>query len=201
MGVLATRYTSVSVHVEFRGSPAGGPAVSLDHTEFRYAGKFQMTTTGKALLIDSNSCIAITAFSTDRSCDNRIWLRYVSVHDDYQARGVGPRFLRTTTTTLLDQVKSIRIAVNNPFAYVAAYKAGFVYTGEQTGIAELLLDHPGIRTTESYLAGLEVFRDADHLSSVEQSYLEEKHAGAPPPVDNRQFPIRDSDTSISSSTQ
>lgn len=180
------------MHVEFRGSPSGGPAVSLDHTDFRYAGKFQMTTTGKALLFDSDTCMGITAFSTDRTCENRIWLRYVSVHDDYQARGIGPRFLRTTAIELLDQGESIRIAVNNPFAYQAAYKAGFVYTRKQTGIAELILEHPGIRSNETYLEGLNTFQDASHLSPREQSYIAEKRTKAPPPVDLRRFPIAES---------
>lgn len=151
-----------------------------------------MTTTGKALLFDANTCIGITAFSFDRTCETRIWLRYVSVHDDYQGRGIGPRFLRTTAVELLDEGESIRIAVNNPFAYQAAYKAGFVFTGEQTGIAELILEHPGIRSNEMYLEGLNTFQDASHLSPREQSYATEKHTEAPPPVDLRRFPIAES---------
>jgi len=34
----------------------------------------------------------------------------------------------------------VKIAVNNSFAYAALYKCGFAYTGENTGIAELVLE-------------------------------------------------------------
>jgi GNAT superfamily N-acetyltransferase len=200
-GVLATTYHREVVRIEIRGTPEGGPPVDLDHNKFRYAGKFNMTTTGKALLFDREECGGVISFSTDRSCNNRIWVRYISVRDDYQASGIGPRFLRTTVTELLDHAQTIRIAVNNPFAYVAAYKAGFVFTGKQTGIAELLLEHPGTLTIDVYRTGLELFRDADHLSAVERSFVEEKFTEPLPPVNIRRFPIREETTTNVSSHQ
>jgi hypothetical protein len=78
--------------------------------------------------------------------------------------------------------ETVRIAVNNPFAYEALYRAGFAFTGEETGIAELVLAYPPPgRSRETYQAGLDLFRargpDAD-----ERSFLDRKGGQDPPEV-------------------
>jgi len=71
----------------------------------------------------------------------------------------------------------VKIAVNNPFAYEACYRAGFAFTGETTGIAELVLAWtPGSDADEdsdSYGDGLDRFRERD-LSEEEVAFLAER---------------------------
>jgi hypothetical protein len=64
------------------------------------------------------------------------------------------------------------IAVNNPFAYVAAVKAGFGYTGEETGIAELVMAWPS-HSEDRYEAGLGRFEDRD-LDRAAERFLRRK---------------------------
>jgi len=68
--------------------------------------------------------------------------------------------------------------VNNTFAYRALYKAGFGYTGETTGIAEVVLERPCDRDAERYRAGLDEFRDREGLTESERALLDE--ASEPP---------------------
>lgn len=177
------------MYIEFRGSPEGGPQVDVDHTRFRYAGKFNMTTTGKALLIKDETWIAIASFNRDRTCEDRVWLRYITVRDDHQQAGIGPRFLRSITKELREHASSVRIAVNNPYAYQAAYKSGFVFTGEQTGIAEVILEYPEIWTLHAYEAGLTEFTNREGLSEQEREFVSEKRHGPPPPVILHRIPV------------
>jgi hypothetical protein len=75
----------------------------------------------------------------------------------------------------------VRIGVNNPFSYQAAYRAGFTYTGEQQGLAVLELVWPGDRSADRYQAGLDVFRERD-LADDEESFLADKRGSEPPAV-------------------
>ena len=163
------------------GWPPDGPKLELDWRSFSYAGKFVMTNTGKMVAREDGEIVGAVAFNADRTDEKTAWLRYVTVREDRRGTGVGPELISFTTDQLLDAAfERVRIAVNNPFAYVALYKADFAYTGEQTGIAELVLEHPAEAGVEAYRAGLKLFADRD-LSSAEESFLEEKLAAGQPP--------------------
>jgi len=121
------------------------------------------------------------AFNADRTDPDTWWLRYVTVRSDRRGEGIGPRLVAFTTDRLRERgVEHVRIAVNNPYAYEACYRAGFAFTGEETGIAELVLSVPASdRSRATYQSGLDLFRergpDAD-----ERTFLDRK-AGAGPP--------------------
>ena len=162
------------------GWPADGPRLELDHREFAYAGKFVMTRTGKSVLEADGEVLAAVAFSPDRTDDALWWLRIVTVRRDRQGEGLGSRLLNYTAERLLERAALVRIAVNNPFAYEAAYKAGFGYVGEETGLAELVLERPAERRDERYRAGLEAFRGREELGEAERSFLDSRTDTAPP---------------------
>ncbi len=154
------------------GWPADGPTLRLDHTEFRYAGKFVMSSTGKAIAREED-IVGAVAFDPDRSNEDRLRVRYITVRDDRRGEGIGPRLLRFTAERARSRdFRQVEIAVNNPFAYEAAYRAGFVFTGEETGIAELRCEyHPGAdRSTQRYQTGLDVYRRRD-LTAKEEAFL------------------------------
>jgi len=171
------------------GFAADGPTLSLDWERFSYAGKFQMSSTGKAVLAD-DGVLAAAAFSADREQPERAWIRYLTVRKDHQGGGLGARLARQVTRTLLERgYTQVSIAVNNPIAYRALYKAGFHFTGRETGIAELVLSYPGPRDPATYRAGLTRFAKRElpepHVSLVEK-WLQ---AGTPPaPVDDIPLP-------------
>jgi len=125
--------------------------------------------------------LGAVAFNADRTDPDTWWLRYVTVRGDRRGEGIGPRLVAFTTDSLRERgVEQVRIAVNNPYAYEALYRAGFAFTGEETGIAELVLSVPNSdRSRATYQSGLDLFRqrgpDAD-----ERAFLDRK-AGAGPP--------------------
>lgn len=170
------------------GWPPDGPKLRLDYRRFSYAGKFVMTNTGKAVARADGKLIGAVAFNEDRTDGDTLWLRYVTVDRAYRGEGVGPRLCRFVRDRALEAgYDRLQIAVNNPFAYEALYRAGFSYTGETTGIAELLLEYPGKNGDERtarrrYQAGLSEFRDRE-LSAEEESFLDSKRATAPPTLD------------------
>ncbi|MFC5366694.1 GNAT family N-acetyltransferase [Salinirubrum litoreum] len=149
--------------------------------------------------------VAAVAFSPDRTDSGTLWLRYVTVRQDRRGEGLGPRLVRFVTDRAHDRgYDRVRIAVNNPFAYEALHKAGFAWTGGETGLAELVLEHPppvetagngrapstaGDRdryrdrhgtSVERYQAGLDRYRARD-LDDPEASFLARKQ-GTPPPT-------------------
>ncbi len=178
---------------ELLGWPPDGPKLRLDHERFSYAGKFVMTNTGKAVArTDDGRLVAAVAFNEDRTDADALWLRYVTVDRDRRGEGIGPALCRRVRDRALERgYERLRIAVNNPFAYEALYRSGFAYTGETTGIAELILEYPtpdepeapAWSDRERYQAGLEEFRARD-LSADEERFLESRRERGPPAPDS-----------------
>ena len=171
------------VEYELLGWPPDGPKLRLDYKRFSYAGKFVMTNTGKAVARDDDTIVAAVAFNEDRTDAGTLWLRYVTVDSERRGEGIGPALLGHVRDRALERgYERLRIAVNNPFAYEALYRTGFAYTGEQTGIAELLLEYPTADIEDvraRYQAGLEQFRERD-LSEDEERFLESRRDSEPP---------------------
>jgi GNAT superfamily N-acetyltransferase len=163
------------------GWPPDAPTLRLDHRRFAYAGKFVMSTTGKAVVRgtewedeaggdetdgdetdgdetgdterrresdgrptaapDGPACDtdigAAVAFNADRTDDRRLRLRYITVRSDLKGQRIGPRLAAFVVARAERQgYTRVAIAVNNPFAYEAMYRAGFEWTGRESGIAE-----------------------------------------------------------------
>lgn len=168
------------MELELLGWPPDGPTLRLDHRRFSYAGKFVMSATGKAVAREDGELLGAVAFNEDRTDASALWLRYVTVRSDRRGEGIGPRLLAFVRDRARDRgYERVRIAVNNPFAYEACYRAGFGYTGRQTGIAELVLEHPDERSPECYREGLDEFRERD-LSADEEAFLDRKRDADPP---------------------
>ncbi|WP_049901495.1 GNAT family N-acetyltransferase [Natrinema sp. J7-1] len=175
--------------------PPDGPKLRLDHERFSYAGKFVMTNTGKAGGRTADGrLVAAVAFNADRTDEDTLWLRYVTVDRERRGEGIGPRLCRLVRDRAVDRgYDRLRIAVNNPFAYEALYRTGFTYTGETTGIAELILEYPTPNSDtdvdadwterERYQAGLEEYRARD-LSADEEAFLESQRDSEPPETGN-----------------
>lgn len=173
------------------GWPADGPTLRLDYREFAYAGKFVMSSTGKAVVRDArdetdgewdDGIVAAVAFNEDRTDPDTLWFRYITVRADRRGDGLGPRLATFTAERARDRgYDRLRIAVNNPFAYEALHKAGFGYTGRETGLAELVLERPGDRSTATYQEGLDVYRGRD-LTESEEVFLEARSDVDPPSV-------------------
>ena len=180
--VQATRTVVFSMKFAVRGWPPDGPTLRLDHEQFSYAGKFVMSNTGKAVVLDDDEVVAAVSFNEDRTDADTLWLRYVTVRADRRGEGIGPRLARFATARAHDRgYDRVTIAVNNVFAYEALSRAGFGFTGEETGIAELVLEHPSDRPPETYRRGFEAFRDRE-LSEDERAFLSRKVDASPPPV-------------------
>ncbi|WP_254274058.1 GNAT family N-acetyltransferase [Haloarcula marina] len=163
------------------GWPEDGHRLRLDHTRFAYAGKFVMTSTGKAVVGD-DGVVAAAAFDADRTDDATLCVRYVTVRTDRQGERLGATLLRFVRARATERgYDRVTIGVNNPFSFQAAYRAGFSFTGEERGLAELTLAWPGERSTERYQAGLDRFRERD-LSAEEQDFLAAKRGRDPPSV-------------------
>jgi predicted N-acetyltransferase YhbS len=155
---------------ELLGWPADGPTLRLDYEQFSYAGKFVMSTTGKAVVRD-DGIVAAAAFDPDRTDESTLRIRYVTVRHDQRGEGIGPRLLRTVCERAVERgFESVLIAVNNPFAFEAAVKAGFAYTGKRTGVAERVMAWPAEDQSKDYFAGLEGFRDRD-LDAAEEEFI------------------------------
>lgn len=171
------------MELELLGWPPDGPTLRLDHRRFSYAGKFVMSATGKAVAREDGELVGAVAFNEDRTDPDALWLRYVTVRADRRGEGIGPRLLAFVRERAHDRgYERVRIAVNNPFAYEACYRAGFGYTGRRTGIAELVLERPGDRSTERYQEGLDEFRGRD-LSADEEAFLDRKRGDDPPELE------------------
>ena len=179
------------------GWPPDGPRLRLDHREFAYAGKFVTGTTGKAVAVEgeltlpepregyATGVVAAVAFNADRTDPDTLWLRYVTVRSDRRGEGIGPRLCAFVCARGEERgFERFRIAVNNPFSYEALYRAGFGFTGDETGVAELVLAHPAPDggSSETYRDGLDRFRARDDLSEDEVAFVDAKAASRPPDV-------------------
>jgi len=222
-----------------------GPRLRLDHRRFAYAGKFVMSATGKAVLLEDHpngdergasggedgerseredgegrepntlddalldevdrerlaraaegtdwslaaAVAGAVAFSEDRTDPDTLWVRYVTVRADRQREGLGPGLLAFLLDRAADRgYDRVRIGVNNAFSYEAAYRAGFGWTGEETGLAELVCEWPAPegRSAARYRAGLDRFRDSDReRSEAERSFLADGEDAEPPAVVHR----------------
>ncbi|QLD88076.1 GNAT family N-acetyltransferase [Natronomonas salina] len=182
------------MEIEVLGWPPDGPTLRLDYRRFSYAGKFVMSNTGKAVVREPNAAtdsewddavLAAVAFNEDRTDPSTLWLRYVTVRDDLRGEGLGPRLCRFVSDRAAERgYDRVRIGVNNPYAYEALYRAGFAFTGEDTGVAELVLERPTSqvapdRSAETYQAGLDRYRERD-LSDAEVAFLARKTGSEPP---------------------
>ena len=131
--------------------------------------------------------LAAVAFNEDRTEPAVLRLRYVTVRRDRRGDGLGPKLCRFVAERAAERgYDRVRIAVNNPFAYGALYRAGFAYTEKKTGIAELVLERPTERpatdrSERTYQTGLDEYRGRD-LSEEERAFLERKRGCDPPPV-------------------
>ncbi|WP_313695549.1 GNAT family N-acetyltransferase [Halorarum halobium] len=192
------------------GWPAAGPTLRLDYRRYAYAGKFVMSSTGKAVLVpdgwdgregrsgradptdptDADASMrtdvfAGVAFDEDRTDPGTVRLRYVTVRDDKRGEGLGPRLCAFVCERTAERgYDRIGIAVNNPYSYEALHRAGFGFTGEETGLAELVLERPtGAPATsdpERYRAGLDAFARRGELTDAERTFIREKRARGPP---------------------
>ncbi|MFB6113829.1 MAG: GNAT family N-acetyltransferase [Halodesulfurarchaeum sp.] len=164
------------------GWPEDEVQLDLDHRRFAYAGKFVMTNTGKAVAREDGAVVAAISFNADRTEQSLGWFRYVTVAEERQGEEIGPRLANWTASHLLsERFDRIRIAVNNPVAYHALYKAGFGFTGKETGIAEVVLERPADRDSALYVSGLERFMDRDFPPDMESFLRKRLDAGTPPP--------------------
>ncbi|RQG99780.1 GNAT family N-acetyltransferase [Natrarchaeobius oligotrophus] len=164
------------MNCELLGWPSDGPKLRLDHERFSYAGKFVMTNTGKAVARNADGdVVAAASFNEDRTDERTLWIRYVTVDRDRRGEGIGPELLALVRERALSRgYDRLRIAVNNPFAYEALYRTGFGYTGETTGIAELLLEYPpplerGDRSEEASPGVTNADGDAGAVSNRDES--------------------------------
>lgn len=170
------------------GWPEDGPTLRLDYGRFSYAGKFVMSATGKAVVraddAGASDVLAAAAFDADRTDPETLRCRYITVRSDHRREGIGPRLLRFVAERARDRgYDRVAIAVNNPYAYEAAYRAGFAFTGETTGIAELVCAFPGdAADRERYQAGLDRYRERD-LTDAEEQFLAER-TRPPEPVES-----------------
>ncbi len=167
----------------FLGGIDDGPTLRLHHEEFAYAGKFVMSNTGKIVARADNEICGAIAFNRNHDDRTTAVLRYVTVRESRRGEGIGPKLLRFAGAVLSDRYDRVTIAVNNPIAYEAAYRAGFVWSGEQTGIAELeLVYHPeGDCDSERYRDGFTVFEERE-LPPAQQELVEQHKETDPPAV-------------------
>lgn len=167
---------------ELLGWATDGPTLDLDHTVFGYAGKFRTPRTGKAVGRDGN-IVAAACFNDDRAYANALRIRYLTVREDRRGEAIGPRLAAFVRRRACDQgYDRVRIAVNNPIAYDALYKAGFGYTGEERELGELLLEAPDDQPETTYYNGLDAFARAD-LPAAHRAVIDRgRDRGPPAPV-------------------
>lgn len=178
------------MEVELLGWADEGPTLDLDHRSFSYAGKFVMSNTGKAVLRDGSRLLGAAAFNTDRTDPRTMWIRYLTIRRDRQGEGLGPRLLRFARDAAHDRgFDRVRIAVNNPYAYQACFRAGFGFTGRTTGIAELVLEWPA-PPDDGYHEGLERFVEMDTLPERARAYAGRKLEGGSPATPGDDPPSR-----------
>lgn len=158
---------------ELVGWYGDAPPLGLDHEEFAYAGKFDGNE-GKFVTRDNGAVVAALSFSPDHAHENGVRVRYFAVRKGRRGKGIGTSLLRHASDRLLEErgYERVRISVNNPFAYESAQAAGFGWTGETSGIAELVMERPA-PDDDRYEEGLRVFAERD-LSEEKESFVRER---------------------------
>lgn len=181
------------------GWPVDSPRLKLDHERFAYAGNFATGRTGIAVAVEdgvvvpdepswspsSEEVLAAASFDEDRAAENALRVRYVSVREDRRGEGLGPELLAFVVERASERgFDRVRIGVNNPIAYQACYRAGFAFTGEESGMGELVLETTGAvpvrRSQDRYCDGLERFADRD--LPPPQDRVVERNVDATPPT-------------------
>ncbi|TSD15228.1 GNAT family N-acetyltransferase [Haloglomus irregulare] len=173
------------------GWPADGPTLRLDHREFAYAGKFVMSATGKAVAYrdgdpaDPEAVLAAAAFDADRTDEATLKIRYLTVRQDARGGGLGARLAAFVAARAAGRgFDRVAIGVNNAFSYEALSKAGFAWTGAESGLAELVLarpaETPADRDPGRYRDGLDRFREREGLTPAERAFLDDRRGADPP---------------------
>lgn len=150
----------------------------LDADRFAYAGKFRVPG-GKAVTRDEEASedgiVAALSFSPDRADDEAVRVRYITVRDDLRGEGIGSSLLEYAADRLLERYEDVRISVNNPYSYAAARKAGFGWTGDETGMAELVMERPRSQDEEDarHVEALRAFEERN-LSDDEEKFVRRK---------------------------
>ncbi len=162
------------------GWASEGPTLDLDHTAFGYAGKFRTPRTGKAVARDG-AVLAAACFNDDRAHANTLRIRYLTVREDRRGEGIGARLAAFVRRRAHEHgYDRVRIAVNNPIAYDALYKAGFGYTGEDRELDELILEAPAPGSAD-YRDGLGAFDRVD-LPAGHRAVIDRGRDRGPPPM-------------------
>ncbi len=178
-----TSDTTDQYEYQLLGWPADQPTLVLDHEQFAYAGKFRTGRTGIAVVRDE-SLLAAIAFNDDRGVDNALRIRYLTVREDCRGERIGPRlavFLKEQAFTA--GYDRVRVAVNNPMAFNAFYRAGFASTGEQRGLAEIVLEAPAVVDPDQYRSELAVFRERDLPAAHTRVIDRGLERGPPDPIE------------------
>jgi GNAT superfamily N-acetyltransferase len=106
--------------------------------------------------------LGAASFDPDRTEPAVLRIRYVTVRRDRRGERLGSRLLAFVAATAAERgFDRVRIAVNNPFAYEAAARAGFAWTGAETGLAELVCEAPAGDGGDDALAGAGPEREPD----------------------------------------
>ncbi|QGN08226.1 N-acetyltransferase [Halorhabdus sp. CBA1104] len=162
--------------------PPANVTLDLDHERFAYAGKFVISSTGKAVVRDDGVIVAAVAFDADRTDEDCLRVRYVTVRDDLRGEGLGSRLLRYVVARASERgYDEVRAGVNNPIAYEAFYKAGLAFTGERTGLAELVCSTAADRDGQRYRDGLTIYRDRE-LSERQRAFVQSQEGADPPAI-------------------
>jgi GNAT superfamily N-acetyltransferase len=164
------------VTLEYEVVDWSAATLELDES-FAYAGKFRVPS-GKAVARDGDEIIAALSFSPDRADDSAVRIRYFAVRTDRRGEGIGSTLLEHVTDRLLDErgYATVRISVNNPYAFEAAHKAGFGWTGDTAGLAELVMERPlsdAVDREEMYFEALRRFAGRD-LTDEEDEFVRRK---------------------------
>lgn len=149
-------------------------SLELDDS-FAYAGKFRVPS-GKVVTRDNDGeTVAALSFSPDRADEEGVRVRYFAVRKERQGEGIGSALLGYAADCLLDRYETVRVSVNNPYSYEAAVKAGFGWTGDTSGLAELVMRRPA-PDTGGYADGMRLLAERD-LSEEEAEFVRSKLRG------------------------
>lgn len=160
------------------------PPLDLDHRRFSYAGHFRLPSTGKVVATDDGDIVGAAAVSEDRTDPETLRIRYLSVRRDRRGERIGPQlaaFIRHRARNVV--YERTKAGVNNPIAYEAFYRAGFVYTGNRTGIETVVVEAPPVSAPAGYRAGLGALAHTDLPAHQRAVFHRGLRRGAPPLIE------------------